>query len=186
MTLSKLQANGKVSADNNYVGGLFGYLDTRGANSLSITDIDNSATVISAGFYTGGLTGSLNAYAEDLVMDNIHATGDISGTNNYTGGLIGYAWINEDATFSLTNSYASGQVDSTTGGSSGGLIGYVEYEGAVTLTNVYATGAVSGSSTIGGLIGNLYDYNRPTTMLEMDHVYATGDVTATSGNAGGR
>ena len=136
----------------------------------------------------GGLTG--NVAGEDLItIENCYVTGNVTGTNDMVGGLVGSLWkgtiSNSHAICNVSGgtnyigglvgivddgiidkSYAGGNVQGTSG--IGGLIGAGMYG---YISNCYATGNVTGNSHIGGLMGISYD--------NITDCYATGYITAT-------
>jgi len=114
---------------------------------------------IRGGLYAGGLVG----YGGQVIK-NCYTTGTVTGTDNYTGGLIGrsyYSYISQ--CYSTANVSGIGDV--------GGLIGRTAY--TYLLNNCYATGDVSGTNKIGGLVGN-HSYGT------IDSCYSIGKVTGDS------
>ena len=167
--------------------GLFGYAAGVTINKVGLLDVD-----IQGVSRLGGLVG-LNSSGGTIT--NSYATGSVTGTRNYVGGLVGLSRgtiTNSYATSAvkgddfvgglvgenygtITNSYATGAVTGTRY-YVGGLVGYAGYG---TITNSYATGAVTGTGGyVGGLVG--LNWNGPIT-----NSYATGAVTSTEGSVGG-
>jgi hypothetical protein len=152
-----------------------------GANFYSILDQCTSSAQVSGNAAIGGLAGTLNSAS----LTHCSASGDVTGTGNEVGGLVGSAkrWtlvpelIDSEE---IVNCYATGNVhsDSSYGG---GLIGGIS---AGTVENCYATGTISGNSYLGGLIGYIqFDTQQgPTTVKEC---YATGSVQGLSQYIGG-
>ena len=137
----------------NYAGGLVGQTTGNVINSYT------KGNITASGIDIGGLIGAINA---DITIDKTYAEGTVQGASN-VGGLIG-ATIDKKI-FTLTNSYAKGNVTSTQGGTSGGLIGF---SNGGSIMNTYAAGnvTVSGVSdsndriaSAGGLIGQGIDTN---------------------------
>jgi filamentous hemagglutinin family protein len=193
-------ATGNVSGTYG-VGGLiggngagFGYgYSAEIANSYATGKVSGSSDV-------GGLMGYNSGF-----IGTSYATGAVSGTGNYVGGLVGYdnQWTD---TGYITNSYATGTVkgsnyvgglvgynsgivydsyasgsvsgSSKVGGLVGGNVGTTSYEGApVSISNSYATGRVSGTSNVGGLVGsNVGAYGM------ISNSYATGSVSGATGS----
>ncbi len=85
-------------------------------------------------------------YSNYGTLSNVYASGDVSGSNGYTGGLVGILFDNA----TVTNAYATGNVSGLS--SVGGLIG--ENDG--TVSYAYAMGHVSGTSYVGGFAGCNY------------------------------
>ncbi|KAL9950521.1 hypothetical protein ACROYT_G043030 [Oculina patagonica] len=111
--------------------------------------------------FIGGLAG--HHYGR---IYNSYVTGQVLGTYDYVGGLVGLS----DTVSRITDSYAAAKVSGQS--AVGGLVGKL-YQG--TIQNCYATGTVSGigkttgtANQIGGLVGGHYG-----TILSS---YATGDV----------
>ena len=133
------------------VGGLVGFNDSFGTISISyaLGNVSGGGT----GYYDiGGLVGlnygSINmAYASGVV------TGAY-GTYN-VGGLVGNNTNIDGSGGAISNSYASGAINSTGGGTVGALVGLNQKSSAVqpvvsgnaTITSSYANGAVNGNST---------------------------------------
>jgi hypothetical protein len=103
------------------------------------------------------------------------ATGTVSGSD-YVGGLVGQ--LNGGSGIQVTNSYASGNVSSTTADRVGGLIGFLN--SSATLQDCHTAGTVTSATYYaGGLIG----YANPG--LTLSRCYARGNVVAAGGYAGG-
>ncbi|MFN9281865.1 MAG: filamentous hemagglutinin N-terminal domain-containing protein, partial [Betaproteobacteria bacterium] len=151
------------------VGGtISGSLYTGGLVGVSSGTISNS-------FATGNVTGS-NQYTGGLVgyqlgamVSNSYAAGNVSGADSYTGGLVGYVGSGV-----VTNSYATSNVTSTPGFYTGGLVGELN-SGSV--SNSYATGNVASARYSGGLVGRSYG--------PISNSYATGNVSSTVFGSGG-
>ncbi len=120
------------------VGGLVG------AHRLNGTMVGcYSEATVSGGSQVGGLIGKTNNSSLSTVA-KCHCTGDVTGTGEFAGGLIGYS---EDYTY-LTDSYCTGSV---TGVSNvGGLAGSAA--SSDTITNCYSNGYVTGTSSVGGFL----------------------------------
>jgi LPXTG-motif cell wall-anchored protein len=133
--------------------------------------ITNALATISGSYTTGTVNGQ--QFTGGLVGDNCgtitksSATGDVTGTGNYVGGLVGYNQQN----YSIADSYATGTVVGKQ--STGGLVG----ENWGTITKSYATGDVTGSGGVAGLAGS----NSGT----ITNSYARGAATGTQDHIGG-
>ena len=143
--------------NENYIG-LFGYIDGARIDSLGVkintTGIIGLSTV-------GGLAGiSLN----NATIKNCYVTGNIIGTGNNIGGLVG---VNDMA--NITNCYTSGSINGA--GNVGGLAGANQDNGKI--SNSYATGNISGTGTVGGLVGE------NTNGCSIQYCYASGSISGT-------
>ncbi len=128
----------------------------------------NSAGLLTACYATGSVTGT-DYYAGGLVgkiwyvpgaLTSCYANCTVIGTE-HVGGLVGSTWG------SLTACYATGSITGTT--YVGGLAG----EDRSTITACFATGTVKGNSDVGGLVG-FHCY------AAMFNSYATGSVSGNS------
>ena len=117
-----------------------------------------------AGVYGTGRVGGLVGYNPTIsTVSGCYATGPVTGTSNYVGGLVG-------SNFGVLRScYATGPVSGIRAGI-GGLVGYTDLDADV--SNCYATGPVMGNVSVGGLIGLNYGV--------LQRCYATGSVTGTN------
>ena len=154
-TISKLQIN--RTADNQ---GLFAAIGTSGI----VRDLGLLNVKMEAGPNSGALAGR-NA---GTVIGS-HATGEIDGTANNMGGLIGQSENGQ-----VINSYANVMVHSS-GNDIGGLVGRNTGANA-RIINSYARGRVVGNSWVGGLTAS--------SDGKIINSYATGDVTGSSANVG--
>jgi len=145
------------------VGGLMGYGYGSGSGS---TILDSHAT----GNVTGGNSvGGLVGYGYDDSITNSYATGEVTGTGDNVGGLVGYT---NGSNPIIDNSYATGPV--TGNNYVGGLVGYVN-SGSITISNnSHADGLVTGNSYVGGLVGSI---NSGGT-INISDAYAIGGVKA--------
>ncbi|MBW6515779.1 MAG: hypothetical protein K0B81_04065 [Candidatus Cloacimonetes bacterium] len=166
---------GMVTGDDNYIGGLGGYLAIGG-----IIDNSFSIVIVSGIEYVGGLIGLKSSGA----INNCYASGSVNGVSR-TGGLVGRfssttisnsysnatvagdfyigGFAGSRANSSLVNCYAIGYVDAPEV-FSGGLIGVIDGTGG-TITSSYWNFETT------GLTGNAGDgFGRTTD--EMTHPYA--------------
>ncbi len=161
-------ATGTVTGTGNtsspqYIGGLVG------SNAGAIADSHATGAVTGTG--EGSVGGLLGSNLIGGSVSNAYATGAVSATLNYVGGLTG---ANEG---SLSNSYATGSVN----GASyvGGLVGVSQDA----ISGSHATGNVTGSGVnVGGLLGFLN--NAAQTPAPVSNSYATGAVSGVA-NVGG-
>ncbi|MBW6515719.1 MAG: T9SS type A sorting domain-containing protein [Candidatus Cloacimonetes bacterium] len=168
-TIDGCHSQGTIYSLGNNGGGLVG------RNRLSSTIINSYSTseVIGIGNNSyGGLIGW-----NDSVISDCYATGNVNGAL-YTGGLVGRNYRG-----SITNSYATGNVVSTThwiGGLVGGNGGLFE----ALIIDSYATGAVQGNASVGGLVGENNNHGIITNCYALGSVYGSNQSTSQFGAAG--
>ncbi|WP_421852388.1 GLUG motif-containing protein [Marinomonas sp.] len=136
-SINNVYFTGAVKAQNTVAGLL-------GMDDFSVLDnVYTDAKVTSIGAISGGLI----AYATGTTLTDVHALGDVAGTN-LVGGLIGIT----TGQAKINNAYATGNVsggDGAVGGLAGRLI-------ETSISNSYASGHVVGiGSRVGGLIGEI-------------------------------
>lgn len=113
--------------------------------------------------YTGGIVGKFDTPADGSLITNCNNYGDITGTGNYIGGIIGHA---NGSNIYIT--YCTNYAD-VTGSSTSQIIGGIVGEGyASALTNNTNHGVIIGSEYLVGTIigkndgGTLSDTNTNT------------------------
>jgi hypothetical protein len=155
-------ATGNVTGDDQYVGGLVGYLDDGQFGTIKFS---YATGIVTGGRDVGGLVG----FSDAGVISRSYATGNVfgTGTSNGVGGFIGR---NSDG--DITYSYATGNVSAPTNTRVGGFCG--ANGGAI--TNAYARGSVDGDDNVGGFCGRCGD--------EIINAYSTGNVTGNTGVGG--
>jgi filamentous hemagglutinin family protein len=143
----------------------------------TLTGAVRDLNLVGGHVYGNGNVGSIAGNAQTGgIISQSSASISVIGNSKNVGGLVGRL-----SGASITDSFASGNVQVTGGGSIGGLVGYA-YQGA-TITRSYATGGVNGSyfgqgfPDAGGLVGHL----EGSTVTQS---YATGPVLGGS-NVGG-
>ena len=183
-------ANGTVKGDSNYVGGVAGKIGTIDSSYHIGGDVNGAG-------YVGGLAG----YADSSVV-NSYSEGNVTGSKNYVGGLIGMIcyYYNGSVDKSITvfaNSYAIGNIK---GGSYvGGLVGldsiYRDVKNSNRIERIirdsHSKGAVNGRGFVGGLVGkssygavgSAYNENFVGQIISSYHY--EGDVGGTSNYVGG-
>ena len=154
-------ASGNVSGRDS-VGGLIGTWFAQVGN-VSTSYAEGTA---SGRNNVGGLIGQVSLMCQTCTVNDSHATGDVSSTGSYGGGLIGY-----DLVSSLERTYATGEV--TGNYFVGGLSGT-----AVNVADSYANGAVYGRNGVGGLVGQ----EKMGGTITRSH--ATGNVNNTGSGSG--
>ena len=191
-TISGSYATGSVSSTASTLGNYSGYQQEAYFGGLVG---QNFGGTITTSYATGGVAGSVASlpasallYAGGLAginsgtISSSYATGAVSvaaptngsGTIIAAGGLVGDH--SKTAANSLTQSYATGTVSSsTTGAYLGGLVGNLA--GAVSQS--FATGQVTGvGGDVGGLVGNM-------TAGSVTNSYATSAASVSGGGAVG-
>jgi hypothetical protein len=137
-TISNLTIN---SSHASYVG-LIGF-----SNGGTVTGLTLDNSNITAGNYTGALTGYNN---NGYIIDNI-IRANVAG-NNYVGLATG-KFYSDGGTFKVGNNVAEGNVDGNNG--VGGLVGYVymKYRGG-SITGIFGGGSITSNGTnIGRIVG---------------------------------
>ena len=129
--------------------------------------------------YVGALAGQNSG-----LVQNSYATGKVSSTGNYVGGLVGYNYSIDSGSSVVKNSYTTCEVSGWH--EVGGLVGYNYSEGSGSTSMVqdsYATGTVSGNYWVGGLVGHNRAESGGANMVQNSH--ATGKVSGTGNSVGG-
>lgn len=187
-TISDSYATGTITGTGLYVGGLVGL------SSGDITSSYASADVFSSGDNVGGLVGEQSdgeisySFATGEVnggnrigglvgevggsgsIVKSYATGAVSATEHFAGGLAGYSYA------TIADSYTTGNVSGQN--YLGGLVGQAE----ATIYRSYAAGEVSGLNSLGGLVGGIYTEG---PAVDVYSCFSAGAITATGGNIGG-
>jgi hypothetical protein len=140
-----------VTGTGEFTGGLVGYaFSSYGTSGITITSSSSSGNV--NGYNkTGGLIGGLQGGR----CIKSFATGTVSGTNRYTGGLVGAIDSANGFIASVEDCYASASIIAPNTSYVGGLAGANWYG---TIQNSYAAGTINldGVSEAGGLTGTIY------------------------------
>lgn len=196
-SMSNISVSGEVTASSRSAGGITGHM-----SGGSLSDSHSSANVYGASSRAGGLVGTIDnggvrdSYAtgnvggtsyvggvvgnyagnSSVVMENTYATGDVTGSSNYVGGLVGYL------RHSLLNCYSTGTVRGS-GSDTGGLVGSFGDEASdpETIINSYSlSDVISSGSNVGGLIGRVFN-----SSVSVSYSFSAGDVKSGLGNVGG-
>ena len=117
--------------------GLFGLI----YSAATIRNVGLVGGSVSGASYVGHLVGAIGGGG---TVSGSYATGSVSGTTQYTGGLVGAM-----AAGTISSSYATGAVSGASD-HMGGLVGGMSLG---TISSSYATGAVNGTTVVGGLVG---------------------------------
>lgn len=149
------------------IGGLVGSNYGTIANSYTTGTVTATSPSADDNSGLGGLIGT----NYESSVNNSYSTANVSGSDDYVGGLIGYAYNYGGHKKIISNSCSTGNVSGKY--YTGGLIGSSENE----VYNCYATGNVTSSSgSVGGLIGDTA-CNSPAS-CKIIYSYATGSVLA--------
>lgn len=211
VTITNSTNEGVITANNDYIGGIIGGID--GINSSKFENCTNSGTITGKTWYIGGIVGaSIND--SNITFNNCKNTVNISSpTNNYVGGIVGYAkgktmmnncvnsgnisgaqftaglcaWIQDDGC-EITNCLNTGTV-STNGKSNGaGILSTVESQAnnpTWKITNCVNTGDIkNGVSAIGGILGYMGNLNDPGTVIISDCINK-GNIAVSGNDVGG-
>jgi hypothetical protein len=107
-----------------------------------------------------------------------HATGSVTSTEYYVGGLVGFSWPNGVTDGGAIS--ASSATGSVTGEDVvGGLVGLLE---STNIAESYSSSVVVATGTAGGLVGLMTDEDGIATV---EYSYASGSVTSTGDYVGG-
>ena len=211
VTITNSTNEGVVTANNDFIGGIIGGID--GINSSKFENCTNSGTITGKTWYIGGIVG--RSYNDsNITFNNCKNTVNISSpTNNYVGGIVGYAkgktmmnncvntgnisgaqftaglcaWIEDDGC-DITNCLNTGTV-STNGQSNGaGILSTVESQAnnpTWKITNCVNTGDIkNGVSAIGGILGYMGNLNGPGTVIISDCINK-GNIAVSGNDVGG-
>ena len=133
------------SSNGRYVGGIIGYIPSRGSANMS--NLHNSADI--TGYeYVGGIIGTWDSEAtssnDTLNLSSFSNSGKISSTKNYAGGIIGFLYSGDTSSYSSTVSISDFSNTGDVIGKQyvGGIIGYGESDN----TKSYIIGCSNKSS----------------------------------------
>ncbi len=183
-TIENSHATGNITGNQNTapvgesgVGGLVGTAKAGAHSKIVIRNSSATGDVKSAGSLGDGVGGLVGYMLNKGVIENSHATGNVSGSaGGYgVGGLVGTGSATD-----VSDSYATGNVTgySTVGGLVGGNSG--------TISNSYATGNVFGSTiNVGGLVGTNAHSGSITGSHATGSVTGLGDSVFRDGGTGG-
>ncbi len=152
---------------NNYAGGVCGYMTNYSAKSSVVTGCRNTGKVSGKNF-VGGIVGNAS---DGTDVTNCRNSGAISGTEN-VGGVVG------SSSLPISGCSNTGVITGAKG-KIAGIVGFTNKN----ITECYNTGAVNGSSTgagskypygVGGIVGDIYK-----KVTEISKCYNTGVITDT-------
>lgn len=208
-TISNSSSSANVTGSSNVggisgrdIGGSAGFGDCGGAGyGSTITNTSSSGIVNST---TGNSVGGLIGTAYDTDISHGQASGTVHGIDQI-GGLVGYMMnfgsrkifasqatgavsgryslgglAGEMPGGEISQSFATGNVSSTTGDDMGGLVGRAVINGTLYIRNSYARGSVSANS--GGDVGSIIGYGQ--SFAHIINSYGTGTVTSAACGGG--
>ena len=211
VTITNSTNEGEITANNDFIGGIIGGID--GINSSKFENCTNSGTITGKTWYIGGIVG--RSYNDsNITFNNCKNTVNISSpTNNYVGGIVGYAkgktmmnncvntgnisgaqftaglcaWIEDDGC-EITNCLNTGTI-STNGNSNGaGILSTVQSQAnnpTWKITNCVNTGDIkNGVSAIGGILGYMGNLDGPGTVIISDCINK-GNIAVSGNDVGG-
>ncbi|CAN1526081.1 Filamentous haemagglutinin, N-terminal [Burkholderiaceae bacterium] len=175
-----------TSALGNNVGGLVGLVSSGASGNANINQSYATGAVIAAKTL-GGLVGVINAGAGSANVEQSYATSTVQQTaaSGVAGGLVGQVSLPSNGGYvQISNNFATGHVNGSTGSYLGGLVGKFDAAAKGGMQNNYAMGSVSGSVNSGGLIGAL----ATGSSLQNNYWNSTNNagLNTTSGGVGGK
>ena len=146
--------------------GLFSKL----AGGAVVKNVITAGSISSTEKYVGGIAGSANTYAGDVIIENCKNTAVITG-NNDVGGILGYC-TGSAHSVTITGCANTGTINGAR--KLGGICGTLE--NAHFIKNCYNSGAVTGS-TIGGILGRgARGYSSTTDTPILENCYNVGNI----------
>jgi hypothetical protein len=175
-----------TSALGNNVGGLVGLVSSGTSGNANINQ-SYATGAVSAAKTVGGLVGVINAGAGSANVEQSYATNTVQQTaaSGVAGGLVGQVSLPSNGGYvQISNNFATGHVNGSTGSYLGGLVGKFDAAAKGGMQNNYAMGSVSGSVNSGGLIGAL----ATGSSLQNNYWNSTNNagLNTTSGGVGGK
>lgn len=176
--------NSTLTASNNYVGGICGYVKkSNGFSKCRVIDCSISNTITESANLVGGLVGWMGPNGgctlTDCFAERVTVNGGVTNTNQSgIGGLIGR--IEGDGVV-ISRCHASGTIAQTNTNNVGGLVGDIASGTGIQMKNCYSTANIKrGYTNVGGLVGRI----KPETGVTIDHCYASGDLSLKGGYGG--
>ena len=138
---------------------------------LNISVSDSTSAIENVGALVGSAYG-------DLRIDDVHVSGNVSGSGAGIGGLVGGA----DKTVVVSRSSVTGNVSAGSDASNdsfvGGIIGFADE--TVTISDTSMNGDVVGTgNSVGGLVGDVITPNGTLVALVVSDSEVTGNVSGT-------
>lgn len=140
------------------------------ANSAFIgTTIENIQVTGDVVGTSNNVGGLVGSTGSGVIITESSAVGDVTGIGNYVGGLVGSSGGD------ISDSHSSGSVIATSGTYVGGLVGGSSGD----ITNSYSASTVTGVTIIGGLVGEI------SGDISNSYVKIQGEITGTGDYVGG-
>ena len=161
-----------AAGDYYYVGGIAGCI-TKARKDMS--DLKNTGE-ISGGSGVGGVFGYCYCY-DDLTLSSFSNEGKVTGSENYTGGIMGKVEMYTYADVEIDN--VNNTADVTGNEYVGGLFGYCKNDFdstrcISTLTNSKSSGVITGTWCIGGISGYVKGLTIKKCYNEGSEIMASG------------
>ncbi|MBR4775523.1 MAG: phosphodiester glycosidase family protein [Bacteroidales bacterium] len=177
--------NSTLTANNNYVGGLCGYVKkSNGITNCHIIDCSITNTKTGAANLTGGLAGWMGpnggCTVSDSSVDRCTISGGVTNTNQSgLGGLFGRI---EASGVVLTRCHAAdGVIAPANANNVGGLVGDIATGTDIVIQKCYTTIKIQrGYTNAGGLVGRI----KPDTGVTIDHCYSSSELSLKGGYGG--
>ena len=179
-TMTECHTVGTIKGANN-VAGLVGLIETGSSKEFTMTKCSYKGSSINATGTIGGLVGNLNGVWN---ISYSEVVSDITGSNNYVGGLIGSCNAADYnlTEFDIQHCNYNGNVKSTAGNYVGGVLGVIQTKPkSVSISNVTSQGTVNGVQYVGGCIGAAMCANEST----ISDSWSSSNVTSTGIKTGG-
>lgn len=146
-TISNLMIN-RPNEDNV---GLFGYVGGENSNNpTTIVGLNIKNINVQGNKNVGGLVGNLKSYS---TINEITLSGSVNGTNDYIGGIIGYATANTNLTSVIVNANVEGKL----------YVGGIAGNGISTYSGIVESGTIKGTNSVYGTGTYLNSGVRPLT-----------------------
>jgi len=149
-TLDNCHVFGSIKCKGAYIGGLVGF-----ANNITNCSANVEIEALTGSEYVGLLIGR-KWYT---IMSNCRATGKITGSAQYVGGMLGQNTDNS-VNKEIENSYCNAYINMTTATNIGGFIGkdeFINTDKTSKYTNCYCNTIIEGAGTKKGFIGAIVD-----------------------------
>ena len=176
--------NSTLTASNNYVGGICGYVKkSNGFSKCRVIDCSISNTITESANLVGGLVGWMGPNGgctlTDCFAERVTVNGGVTNTNQSgIGGLIGRI---EGSSVVITRCHTTGIVSETNTNNVGGLVGDIAQGTNIIIENSYSTCAIKGGYTFaGGLVGRI----KEGAGVTIDHCFASGNLSLLNGYGG--